>query len=329
MDATHIVALLRGGVPERASAYTALEEGSQAGSVDAALAVGSLAPLAELLRLPVAQIDTREFQRICLVVANLCATDTSAIGWWMREAVTAPFSCGNAYAIILSKPLDEMTRMDVLTAAAAESTLCYATAAPGFDAALEAAGLDGAVFFSTFLGAHPLRTWEGDALGIRFATLAFEVLADSATKWTPAHRVGMHWALCHAGATRPGVCSHVIDSGLLDIFMAEIAKPSEAIECAPGTTTANSYLLSSFGMFYPTTDENRYRLISAMPGLFDGLLNILRAYEAMETLDRLHIGHLYASVLMLSDLLDFFPPSDGKFTHIPWRSWRYSRSGMV
>lgn len=311
MDAAHIVTLLRGGASERLDAYTALEEGSREGTVDAALAVQCLAPLAELLRQPVAQIDAFEFQRICLVVAVLCATDVVATGWWIADGTTAAWTSGNAFDAVLTKPPDEMTRADVLTMAAANAWTS-ATCAPGFSPAVEASGMDAQAVLGILTVSHPIVVCDVE-LRIRVVTLATEALADPATEVAPSHRVGLYWLIWGASARNGQILRHWIDCGFVSVLMSDLAKPAAVVELAPGTTPSSAACFCLTALYQPglVDDELKQAVVSAMPGLLDALLDILRAYEAMETLDRVIKSEVYTFSLMLLYLLDSFPTSDG------------------
>jgi hypothetical protein len=238
---------------------------------------------------------------------------------WVRDkrCFVVYNSPGNALDVVVSKPLNEMTRDDVLTLAAAESWWATIKMARGYDPVLEAAEVGILEMLGTMAAEQPYRIANApdDAMNIRLSTLAMEVLADpeAELELSPPIRCGVWVLITLLTQTRLAVQRHVIECGLMPAVMAEMRTGLYLVESTDsnGSVTGNAALsMLIFGVVYGSPDEVKV-LVAATPGLLAILVNVLQAYMAMETPSDVMVIGLYGAALLLSQLLSFFPPSDG------------------
>ena len=307
MDAARIRELLGDGSAEgRAAALAALE----GGPTDAALAVECVSPLAELLRMPAAEVDAAEFRRVGLLVAQLVNLHPTVAAAWVQDCTFAcAWTSGNAMDLALAKPLEELTREDLLTAAAGEH-YWSAFRTRGVDPVLEQIGMS----FHEILGAimthspHRQAKSPDDARNMRLVTLAMEVLSDddAAADLHPLERGGVWAMLQDLGQPRPAVQLHAVRCGAVSTMVSELGSGAKVLEAAATTTLAMLGVVS--GCIYGAPAEVK-TLAAATPGFLDLVLDVLRVYAATDSPDT-HGFALYEATLFLSELLSYFPQSD-------------------
>jgi hypothetical protein len=307
MDAARLRELLGAGDAEqRASALAELEQSR----VDTALAVECLPALAELLRKPVAEVDAQETQRIGLVLGNLCGMAAATLGAWLNEGYYAAFSSpGSALDQFLSKPVEELTRDDVLTAAALEGCwLSHVRVAEGDDQIMEAMGTSWGEFATRWATEHPLVSAahgsESDARHIKAVDLSIELL-DPTVELPPLLRLGVWQLLLALGNARPAVQRHAVEAGIMSVCMAEVRPEELCKSAAQSAAVWATTVVSAYG-----APDDVKTLAAATPGLFQLLVGVLRAYEAMDSPASAMVSGLYYATLLLVSLLSHFPPSD-------------------
>ena len=185
-----------------------------------------VAPLTAVFARPVEEVGAAELQRACLALAHMISLDCVAVGGeWMKSGkwLAAYTSEDNALSAALRKPLAELSRSDCLLAAAAEAALAAAWATKGFDPLLGAASITMMEFMGAFMAANPYGPVLGtDERNNRLSTLVAEAIRDERAEMSEGVLTGAWMLLWQLSNLRPATCVHQIDSGCLDVAVAEL-----------------------------------------------------------------------------------------------------------
>jgi hypothetical protein len=312
MDSANVIEGLQvGEAEERAVAYAVLES-----SDDTALMLAALAPLADLLCRPVAEVGPAEFQRINLLT-GVGRDDPTIMGKWIGEKhyTNAWCSPGNALDVAMAKPADRLTQEDMLVVASTQSHW-VASLLRGFDPLLSAGSVNDFADLSAPIGAHhPCAhgNMPHDAKAIQLVTLSLDFLADSSQLTLLRACV---WALIPdvAGMTsqlRPTVLLQAVQGGIVKAMVADARSGKDLLAYDDPVVgrARTAAIWGVAGCAYCASNEIR-ALAAETPGITEFLVDVLRAYEAMESPSTASVSGVYHSTLLFSTLLDYLPSAE-------------------
>ena len=302
MSADELVGLIGGAPAERSAALSALEA-----TADAQLAAKCVPPLLGLLARPAAELAVAEFERVCLLLSRLGSLDPVAVGAEMFGdlRLLALFTEGNALDVCLAKPLEEMTKEDVLLAAAARSC-STAAISKGWDPALAAAGLTFMEFYGPATAASPHGPVKSpdDARNLRLCSLTLDLLKTDRAQLTDAHVAGAWYLLANLIQTRSGVALQFGRAGGLAAAVAELRAAAPADWVSLRRDPSNKFGIIFMAMFngiLPLNMRNaeHSQLVAGTDGLLEAMLGGLKAFEEAGCTEDTSVIAVWAAVSVL------------------------------